>query len=111
MDENELVQYIIVNKDLKMSTGKIAAQTAHAATIATVNYINNKDFQKWYLNNQKKITLKAKQGDMLRLEEQGYISVRDNGHTEVPPNSLTVVILKPMPRSEAKHIVKRFQLL
>ena len=37
---NELIMYFIINKDLNMSPGKIAAQVAHAAVEETI-YIKN----------------------------------------------------------------------
>lgn len=40
----ELVQYYIVNKDLNMSAGKIAAQVAHVADDIADEIISNKIF-------------------------------------------------------------------
>lgn len=109
--DQEIVQYYIVNEELSMSKGKLSAQIAHAAVISTVNCIQNEVFQKWYQFEQKKITLRAKEKDLLNLEKMGFFAVRDAGYTEIPPNSLTVVALPPMKRSEAKEYVKRFQLM
>jgi PTH2 family peptidyl-tRNA hydrolase len=113
LNENEIVEYFIVNSELNMSTGKIATQVGHVATIIAVEYSNsdNEDFDKWYESDQKKIILRGKQKDLEKLIEQGFYYIRDIGCNEVQPNSLTCVGLPPMPRSEAKKYIKRLQLL
>ena len=121
----ELVQYIIVNKDLEMSPGKIAAQVGHVCTICTYQYLTlgedktwcqlknvDKDkFNKWYKGDQKKIVLHAHQKELEKLVDAGFIYIHDNGLTEIPAGSLTVVSLGIMSKEEAKPLVKRFQLL
>lgn len=121
MNKDELIMYFIVNKDLNMSSGKIAVQVAHTLT----NYMNEiwiesgskrniehrRKYLKWYDEyNQKKIILKAKQSILEKLEND-YWAVRDLGLTEIPENSLTCVCLGIMTREEAKPLVKRLQLL
>ena len=111
---DEIVQYYIVNKDLKMSAGKMSAQVAHVATMIAVYYAmledDNTDFWLWYnIDNQKKIILEAKQKDLEKLSEK-FFFVRDMGLTEIPEHSLTVVGLPPMKKSEAKQYIKRLQL-
>lgn len=116
-DENELVQYYIVNKDLNMSSGKIAAQVAHVATIiaieeGTSTKPNNHDnFNEWYSNDQKKIILAGHQKDLEKLVEQEFYYIKDNGLTEIVSGSLTCVGLGVMSRKEAKPHIKRLQLL
>lgn len=109
--EEELVQYIIINKDLGMSPGKIAAQAGHVCTICAVKLGNTSAFKIWYNGSQKKIVLGAHQKDMEKLEADGYFSVRDLGLTEIPQNSLTAISLGIMTKEKAKTIVKRLQLL
>ena len=89
----ELVQYIVVNKDLNMSAGKLAAQVGHACTICAVNEFGNALFTEWYRNSQKKIVLAGHQKDLEKLESEGYYAVRDNGLTEIPSGSLTAISL------------------
>lgn len=110
-DENELIQYIIVNEDLNMSVGKIAAQVGHACTICAVKEGSTDRFAQWYNSEQKKIVCRAHQNYLEGLERKGFYAVRDNGHTEVAPNSLTVVSLGIMSRKEALPYTKRLQLL
>lgn len=116
---DELVQYFVVNKELEMSVGKIAAQVAHVATLATSDILSpigrfsvyHHSFLQWLAANQKKIILKGKQKDLEKLIGEGFFYIRDNGLTEIPAGSLTVVGLPPMKKSDAQKYVKRLQLL
>ena len=94
--EDELVQYYIVNSELNMSPGKIAAQVAHVAIIVAMTENNpackHNLFKEWYQNyDQKKIVLRGKQKDLERLVNDGFYYIRDLGFTEVPEGSLTCV--------------------
>ena len=131
-DKNEIVQYFIVNSEIKISAPKLSAQIGHVATIITheitkIMYqpiseneayinpnilINIDDWIKWYDNGkgQKKIILRGKEKQLLKLIDQGFYYIRDNGLTELLPNTLTVCGLPPMKRSEAQKYVKRLQL-
>ncbi|EDL64254.1 aminoacyl-tRNA hydrolase [Bacillus sp. SG-1] len=118
MPASEVVQYFIVNKELNMSAGKIAAQTAHAATISTIDLLSDRssfanfreDFIEWYQAGMTKIVLRGKQKDLEKLAEQGFYSIRDSGRTEIASGSLTVVALPPMPKSQAKEKVGHLSL-
>ena len=130
-NENEIVQYFIVNSEIKISAPKLSAQIGHVATIITheitkrmyqpltgeyINpniLINIDDWIKWYDNgkNQKKIILAGKEKQLLKLIDQGFYYIRDNGNNELPPLTLTAVGLPPMKRSEAQKYIKRLQLL
>ncbi|MDZ5471588.1 aminoacyl-tRNA hydrolase [Bacillus sp. 31A1R] len=112
--DNEIVQYFIVNKDVKMSSGKVAAQVAHAATISTINMVSSQnskfpdyfnDFVKWYQSGMKKVILKGSEEELKKLEESGFYCIRDAGHTEIEKGTLTVVALPPMPKLVCKRFV------
>ena len=116
--QDEFVQYYVVNKELGMSVGKVAAQVAHAASGSVLRILQKQDKKELeYLNRWandgffKKIVLKASQKELEKLEEKGFLAIHDAGLTEIPENSLTVVALNPMPKSEAQAYVKRLQLL
>ena len=110
--DDELIEYFVVNSELNMSPGKIAAQVAHVATIIAVEFTEfDDDFNAWYTKDQKKIILRGKQKDLEKLVEQRFYYIRDNGLTEIPQGSLTVVGLPPMLKSDARKYVKRLQLL
>lgn len=111
INEDELVQYLIVNEDLGMSAGKVAAQAGHACTICAVKEGTTERFNQWYNLEQKKIVCRAHQKVLEKLEQSGFYAVRDNGYTEIPPKSLTVISLGIMSRKEASPYTKRLQLL
>lgn len=109
--EDEIIQYYVVNKEIQMSKGKTSAQVAHIATQIAVNENGTVAFDEWFSNgSQKKIILQGKEKDLLRLIDQGAYFIRDNGLTEIPPDTLTVVGLVPMKRIEAQPLIKRLQL-
>jgi peptidyl-tRNA hydrolase len=113
-NENELIQYILVNKDLEMSKGKTGAQIGHACTICAVDLTKSNDskFNEWFNNEQKKVVLGAHEKDIRKLIDLGFkYYVIDSGYTEIPAGSLTVLSLGIMTRKEAEQYTKRFQTL
>lgn len=116
-DPQELVQYYVVNTDLTMSAGKLGAQTAHAATVSTVDALSRSPddptrvtFERWLAVEQKKVLLGGSLADLERLAIQGGYLIVDNGHTEIPPGSRTVVALRPMARAAAAALVGGLRL-
>jgi len=97
-----------------MSPGKVAAQVAHAATMMAIECYDLDRFEDWFNNyEQKKIILRGKQKDLERILYNlggSTVKVIDNGHTEIPAGSLTVVGIKPMHKSTGKLYLKRLQL-
>ena len=119
-DPDPYIQYYVVDVTLRLSPGKIGAQTAHAATLAVLDLerrrtvepdsLEAQDFHAWLGTDMAKIILAGKEADLERLEQAGGYGVRDHGHTEVAPGTLTVVALRPMRKSQARPLVKRLQL-
>lgn len=102
LSTEKLIMYILVNEDLEMSTGKIAGQVGHLM----VNFMKSlfytrgiravrqqKLYNTWINTGQTKIVLKAPQETLEHLVAQGFWHIRDNGLTEIPPNSLTCVCM------------------
>jgi len=129
--ENEIVQYFVVNNEINISSPKLSAQIGHVATIITYEItklmyqpinldeyvnpnvlININDWINWYDNGkgQKKIILAGKEKQLLKLIDQGFYYIRDNGLNELLPDTLTCVGLPPMKRFEAQKYIKRLQL-
>lgn len=109
--ERELIQYIVINKDIELSASKLAIHVGHACTIVAEDYLESDIFNRWYQGGkvQKKILLGAHQKKLEELEKK-YYSVRDLGLTEVEPDTLIAVSLGIMTRKEAKKIIKGLQL-
>lgn len=86
--------YFIVNYELNMSAGKIATQVSHCTTRFVLENHHTQEFKDWYNNGktQTKIVLKGSQKLLEELEPH-YISIRDNGLTEIEKGSLTCVCL------------------
>ena len=115
---DELIMYIIINKDLKMSIGKTAAQAAHSCTNYLINTMaGNNLFEKnklseWYNDCQKKIVLGAHQKNIEKLSKDSrFFPIYDKGLTEIPDGSLTAICLGIHRKDDIQDITKRFQLL
>lgn len=132
LNEDKIVEYILVNKELNMGVGKIAGQVAHVQTIIDnkIRHYADRDkdpslsplsidlidalrwYEQWFSKGpQTKIILRAKEKDLLKAIEMGAVEVRDKGLTEIPPNSLTAVGFIPQPKDNLVDFTKKFQLL
>lgn len=111
--QKELVQYFIVNTDLGMSAGKIAAQVGHAAMLIALRDQYQENFQVWREIAMKKIVLGCNEERMCKIidENPTVIRIIDKGFTEIAPNSLTVVGFPIMTRREAYKWVHGLQTL
>lgn len=104
---SEIVMYILVNKDLKMSPGKLAAQVAHSAVKAAhIGFLNEPDWwEEWYKHSYTKIVLKASEFQMKEIIKN-YIECTahtyDEGRTEIPKGSLTTIAFIPMPKDDMR---------
>lgn len=102
-----LKQVIIVRKDLKLlglSAGKLAAHVAHAALegFLFVQKIRPEIGELWLKQGQKKVVLSVNNLEELlsRYEKSKIVGVpsvviRDAGLTEIPPGTITVLVLGP----------------
>ena len=102
----QYVQYIVANRGLGMSPGKLAAQVAHAAVKGfqmTIDRVDWGDFDEkvltdWDKSGHTKIVLMARDTEHLTAfrefaKSRGYESwlVIDEGRTEVAPHSPTAL--------------------
>lgn len=118
-NENEIIQYFVVNSDLNMEAGKVAAQVAHAATISTINMVSADNcqfpdyfdyFVEWYQSGMSKIVLKGTEIELMKLKENGFYTIRDRSFYLEREGTLTVVSLPPMPRMVGQRFIRDFSL-
>lgn len=131
--EDPIIMYLVVRESLNMSIGKTAAQCAHASQMLLLKYFDfvlldtTSDnrlppfsretaelFKEWLDGSFRKVVLKANESQWKKLKEYNhtqYIMVIDNGLTEIPQGSETVIGLYPMHKSVAPKLVKRLQTL
>lgn len=98
---------IVLNDALGMSKGKLCSQAAHAALGAyrvacsdSASFNQQSSLNLWLLVGEPKIVLKASGEEKLlqlgkEAQENGlaYSIIRDAGHTQVAPGSVTAVAL------------------
>ena len=94
-------QAIVARTDVGMGTGKLAAQVAHASLSAYEN-AGPSAKREWKSGGQKKIVLKGNGEKQLqelaeraRREGLPYALVRDAGHTQLEPGTLTALAVGP----------------
>ncbi len=120
--EDPCVMYIVVNKSLNMSPGKIAAQVGHLTEKLALDAIHqcfgqlagrmDKIWLQYLNTGTTKIVKSANSEEWLSLKEKGGCCVIvDEGRTEVPPNSETVLGFFPMYKSEVPEIIRSLRLL
>lgn len=127
------VFYILVNKDVKMTPGKLGAQCGHPVAEMLFQSLENKEiidyrdaaktvmsrvrYQKdfsdlvnnWRLEGQIKIILSAPQELLESIEElEGVFPIRDLGLTELEPNTLTCIGIGPVDKDD---IPEKFSFL
>jgi peptidyl-tRNA hydrolase, PTH2 family len=111
---------LIVNQDLKMGKGKVAAQCGHAVLGVYKAAVNScpVSLRMWELSGQAKIALKVdSEREMLSLmtlaSKAGlncYL-VRDAGRTQIAAGSKTVLAIGPSPTAEIDRITGHLKLL
>ena len=105
---------LIVRHDLNLSTGKVAVQCAHAAVSCTLaaRKSHARLVERWRQSGARKICLKAETRSDLqmlagRAQGAGLVVhlVKDAGHTEVEPGTITVLGIGPGPRRSIDALV------
>ncbi|MFB6130328.1 MAG: peptidyl-tRNA hydrolase Pth2 [Salinigranum sp.] len=96
-------QAIVARADLGMGRGKLAAQVAHAS-LSAYEDTDPKTRREWKGSGQKKIVLKAngeaelfELADVAEREGLPHAIVRDAGHTQVDPGTVTALAVGPGP--------------
>lgn len=110
----------VVNHELKMGKGKVAAQVGHAAVMATMNAGAHTPLllEYWLSTGQKKVCVKGTDAEhLLALEQMAKQAgiqttlVHDAGHTQIPSGSLTVLALGPDADERLESITGELKLL
>ncbi|MAH42184.1 aminoacyl-tRNA hydrolase [archaeon] len=110
-------QIIVVRNDLKMSKGKIAAQSAHASVEASDRVSTSKK-NDWKSGGMKKVVLKVdslsklkeikKKADNLNIKNA---LITDAGRTELKPGTITVLGIGPDNDEKLDKITGKLKLL
>lgn len=132
-----LKQAYIVNEDPEMTSGKIAAQVAHGACyymdevmcdhLESSVFGDSRDekdrmlirYHEWTKDKvMKKIVLKASEEEIKAISYNLTVNkniwcyqVYDLGLTQVPENSLTCLVVEPLPEEKHKELFSHLKLL
>jgi PTH2 family peptidyl-tRNA hydrolase len=114
-----LKQAIIVRGDLGISKGKVAAQAAHASLSAFRKAEISDKFaaREWEAEGQKKVVLKvSSEAELLELYEKmkreiPCALIRDAGHTQVDPGTVTCFGAGPADEAKIDKYTKDLKLL
>jgi len=94
-------QAIVARTDIGMGQGKLAAQVAHAS-LSAYQDAGRRARKKWQGEGQKKVVLKGDSESQLfaladKAETEGipYAVVRDAGHTQLEPGTVTALAVGP----------------
>lgn len=110
-------QVVLVREDIKMSAGKIAAQVSHAC-VESVLRSDEENVEAWREQGMKKVILKVKdEKELLEFEKQAkkeklvVALVRDAGHTEVKPGTITCMGIGPDISTKIDKVTGKLKLL
>ena len=93
-------QTIVVNEELDLSKGKLAAQAAHAS-LGAYEKSSSEAIEEWRSSGQKKVVVGSGEKsleDLFRQAKRNKIPahlVKDAGRTEVKPGTVTALGLGP----------------
>lgn len=117
---DEITMVLVTRADLKLSKGKLAAQCGHAVMECALRAKKQtpRALDKYRREGARKIVCKAADEESLRkiltqAKKAGLVCylVKDAGHTEIPPGTVTVVGIGPGLRSDIDKITRDLQLV
>ena len=117
----EVVQYLLIRKDLNMSNGKMAAQASHCSLASVYLYMDDEYVKEWLSKAFTKVVLSIsglneanKIIEVLKNNSIVHAVIQDNCRTELEPEedgrTLTCIGIKPYPKSLVHPLIKRLQL-
>ena len=117
---SEVTMVLVTRDDLKLSKGKLAAQCSHAAVNCAIKARKKavRLYERWNNVGARKIVVRADDEPHLRplyakALTAGLVCdlVKDAGHTEIPPGTVTVLGIGPSPRLAVDAITGDLKLL
>jgi PTH2 family peptidyl-tRNA hydrolase len=113
-------QAIVVRADLGMGKGKLAAQSSHAS-LSAYKKAQRQDPEvahEWEMEGQKKVVLKVQsEAELIDYFQKAKAAgipcelIRDAGHTQVEPGTLTCMAAGPWNEGELDAIFGKLKLL
>ena len=117
---SEVTMVLVTRDDLKLSKGKLAAQCSHAAVNCAIKARKKavRLYERWNNVGARKIVVRADDEAHLRQLYAKALTaglvcdlVKDAGHTEIPPGTVTVLGIGPSPRLAVDAITGDLTLL
>lgn len=116
MSIQELKQIIVVNVELSLPKGKLAAQVAHAAVAAFLE-ATPEARSAWLSAGMPKVVLKASREAVQALEAKAQSAglpvalIQDAGRTVVPEGTVTCVGIGPATTAQLEPLTGELKLL
>ena len=119
IDDGPVKLVLVINNDLKMGKGKVAAQAGHASVSATLRAGEYRpaSLDLWLKSGQKKICLKSSYDELIELESKAKadgiqtVRITDAGKTQIPSGSLTVIAFGPDNEDKLQSLTGHLKLL
>ncbi len=115
INNKKYYMYLLINKSLKLSCGKVASQVGHAVEKITLKSKNLSEYKSYISNGSPKIVLSVPTEekfieilDQTKKYEKVYII--DEGLTQCPKNSVTVVGYHIINQNNIPQIFKTLSL-
>lgn len=110
------MMYILVNKSVKLSAGKIAAQVGHAVQKTTERCVGTSKWTSYVQSSMPKIVLKVPSEELFVsiLDQTKHIKksyVVDEGRTQCLPGTVTAVGYDPLFDKEIPQCFRQLKLL
>ena len=109
-------QVIVINKDVKMSKGKVAAQASHAS-VSAMQKCDKDVAKKWRNEGQKKVVVKASLVEFENIAEKcaklkiPFDVIRDAGLTEIEAGTATAIGIGPDEETKIDKVTGSLALL
>ncbi|HEY7226689.1 MAG TPA: peptidyl-tRNA hydrolase Pth2 [Nitrososphaeraceae archaeon] len=116
----EFKQVIVVRKDLRMGTGKIASQVGHAAVLGVEKSrkLNKTWLRNWVNEGQPKIVVKVNSlQELLQVHNDAeklmipLVIVQDRGLTQIATGTVTCIGIGPAPSNIIDKVTSELKLL